>query len=172
MACTWITGIIISLDSHSRDRENTLKRRGCLWKCKAFRSFLVLQKGSRTPSCLSVRRLEKHHADSREKVPYMLGGRRRCWGKAACKHGVLFSLLSLVSVYNKKLWSRNFVSIFQGMRQNTWEQSHRNRTGKKLRSACNFSSCPEHGNHTFTSGLLPFETSGWKLYCPSKCFIL
>lgn len=128
----YITGL------HSGDRENTPKRRGCLWKCKAFRSFSLLQKGSRTHSCLSARRLEKHHTDSREKVPYMLGGRRRCSEKAACKHGggpVLTSVIS-TSVYSKKLQNRNFISIFQDMGEHTWEQSHRNRTRKELRSAC------------------------------------
>lgn len=128
----YITGL------HSGDRENTPKRRGCLWKCKAFRSFSLLQKDSRTHSCLSARRLEKHHTDSREKVPYMLGGRRRCSEKAACKHGggpVLTSVIS-TSVYSKKLRNRNFISIFQDMGEHTWEQSHRNRTRKELRSAC------------------------------------
>lgn len=72
----------------------------------------------------------------------MLGGRRRC----SCKHGVLFSLLSLApaSVSSKKLWNRNFISIFQDIGQHTWEQSHRNRSGKELRSTCSLSSWPEH----------------------------
>lgn len=75
----------------------------------------------------------------------MLGGRRRCSEEEACKHGVLFSLLSLApaSVSSKKVWNRNFISIFQDMGQHTWEQSHRNRSGKELRGACSLSSWPE-----------------------------
>lgn len=51
----------------------------------------------------------EHYTDSREKLPYLLGG-RRCSEKEACEHGVLFSLLSLapVSVYSKKTTEQKF----------------------------------------------------------------
>jgi len=35
----------------------------------------------------------EHHTDSREKLPYMLGGRRRSSEVEACKRDFLFSLL-------------------------------------------------------------------------------
>lgn len=89
----------------------------------------------------------------------MLGGRRRCSEKEACKHGVLFSLLSLApaSVYSKKLWNRNLIS-------KTWCNTLESRvTEMGLEKSSEVPIVYLPAQNMFTSGMLPLEILGWKL---------
>lgn len=113
----------------------------------------------------------EHHTDSREKLSYMLGGRRRCSEKEACKHGVSFHFCHQ---YQQVCTVKNYETeiSFPSLMTHTWEQSHRNRTGKELRSAGSFSSCQNTGVTNLPQACYHLRLQVGNSYRLSKCFIL
>lgn len=81
-----------------RPREHAEKKRLSL-KMQSPQIFFFGTAGRQQHTWLLIcQEPGEHHTDSRGKLLFMLGGRRRCSGAEASKCGILFSVLSLAPV--------------------------------------------------------------------------